>query len=151
MVVKIGELADRCGVNVQTVRFYERRGLLPDPRGGGSGYREYDDGDAERLRFVKEAQALGFTLKEIVNLLTLRAGRGMASEVRERAREKLDKVRQKIAGLRELERKLVRLIAGCSGSGSSCACSIMSRLEASIEVDAGTTRPTRRRKSKEAE
>jgi DNA-binding transcriptional MerR regulator len=149
--VKIGELASRCGVNVQTVRYYERRGLLPDPRGGGGGYREYDDADAERLRFVKEAQALGFTLREIVDLLALRAGPGTAGEVRERARGKLDRVRQRIAGLRTLERRLVKLIAGCSGSGPSTACSIMNRLEGATAVEPGTKRATRRRRTKEAE
>jgi DNA-binding transcriptional MerR regulator len=129
--VKIGELASACGVNIQTVRYYERRGLMPDPRLGVGGYREYDDGDADRLRFVKEAQALGFTLKEIADLLALRSGGGTAREVRERAREKLEGVREKIAALRTLERNLIKLIAGCSGSGSSSSCSILGRLERS--------------------
>lgn len=148
MVVKIGELARRSDVNVQTVRYYERRGLLPDPREGVGGYREYGDADVDRLRFVKEAQSLGFTLEEIEELVSLRS-RGTAREVRERAREKLDGIREKIAALRALERNLVRLIAGCSGSGSSSTWSIMNRLESSDEraSESPPARRQRRRKT----
>lgn len=143
--MKIGDLASACGVNVQTIRYYERRGLLPDPREGAAGYREYDHDDVDRLRFVKEAQALGFTLKEIPALLALRSGRGTAREVRERAREKLDGVRARIVALRALERNLVKLIAGCSGSGASTACSILNQLEARRELEPTTKRATARR------
>lgn len=148
MVVKIGELARRSDVNVQTVRYHERRGLLPDPREGVGGYREYGDADVDRLRFVKEAQSLGFTLEEIEELVSLRS-RGTAREVRERAREKLDGIREKIAALRALERNLVRLIAGCSGSGSSSTWSIMNRLESSDEraSESPPARRQRRRKT----
>jgi len=144
--VKIGELARSCGVNVQTVRYYERRGLLSDPRHGLGGYREYDEADAERLRFVKEAQILGFTLREVADLLALRSGRGSARDVRERAREKLGRVREKLAALRALERNLVRLIAGCSGSGPSSACSIIHRLEGSTAVAPGPNGAARRKR-----
>lgn len=119
-------------MNVQTVRYYERRGLLPDPRDGVGGYREYGDDVVDRLRFIKEAQAMGFTLKEVAELVALRRG-DTAREVRERAREKLEGIREKVAALRKLERNLVRLIAECPGSGSSSACSIMTRLESSTE------------------
>lgn len=144
--MKISELASRCCVNVQTVRYYERRELLPDPRQGVDGYRDYDEADVERLRFVKEAQALGFTLKEIAELLALRAGRGTARDVRERAREKLEGVRQKIDALRALERNLVRLVAGCSGNGPTSACPIINRLERSTEVGSRSNGAARRRK-----
>lgn len=122
-------------MNVQTVRYYERRGLLADPRDGVGGYREYDDADVERLRFVKEAQALGFTLKEIDDLLALRAGKGTAREVRGRAQEKLEDVRQKITALQALKRNLERLIAGCSGAGPSSECPIINRFEGSTGVE----------------
>lgn len=149
--MKIGELARRCGVNIQTVRYYERRGLLTDPRGGVGGYREYDDADEDRLRFVKEAQALGFTLKEIQDLLAIRSGQGTAREVRARAQEKVADIRQKIEALRALERTLVDLVASCSGAGPSSACPIINRFEGSTDVEPDAVRApgrkTKRRKS----
>ncbi|MCA9645457.1 MAG: MerR family transcriptional regulator, partial [Myxococcales bacterium] len=68
----IGELAKMCGVGVETIRYYERRGLIPDPRPRKVGYREFSNDDVRRVRFVKQAQGLGFTLKEIAELLALR-------------------------------------------------------------------------------
>jgi MerR family transcriptional regulator, mercuric resistance operon regulatory protein len=83
-------------VSVQTDRFYERRGLLPDPRDGVGGYRDYGDAHLDRLRFVKEAQTLGFTLKEVSELIALRGG-DTAREVRARARQKLEVIREKLS------------------------------------------------------
>lgn len=140
--MKISELAGRGGVNVQTIRYYERRRLLPDPRGGQSGYREYDEDDLSRLEFIKEAQALGFTLREISDLLRLRTSpTAAANDVKKRARDKLEQVRAKIQGLRRLERQLVGLIAGCAGTGPTSTCGILGRLESA------RSRPTRARRS----
>lgn len=134
--MRTGDLARRSGVNLQTVRYYERRGLLPDPRRGQSGYRDYDDAAVDRLLFVKEAQALGFTLREVAELLQLRESPSAgAAEVRARAREKLEQVRHKLQGLRRLERALVRLLAGCRGSGPARACSILEQLERKAVAD----------------
>lgn len=149
--MKIGELASACGVNIQTVRYYERRGLLADPRAGVGGYREYAETDAERLRFVKEAQALGFTLKEVEELLALRAGRGSARDALARARVKLADVRRKIAALQTLERSLQRMIAGCPGAGPASECPIISQFERSAGAGPNRSgahgRRTRRRKT----
>lgn len=128
--MKIGELAQRANVNVQTIRYYERRKLLSDPRGGQTGYREYDEGDLARLQFIREAQALGFTLREVTELLRLRTNPGAsATDVKARARDKLEQVRAKIQGLRRLERQLVNLLAGCAGAGPTSACGILGRLD----------------------
>jgi len=127
--VKISELAERCAINVQTVRFYERRGLLRDPRGGVGGYRDYDEADEERVRFVRQAQALGFTLREVEELLAVRGRNGTAADVKARAREKLAAVREKIEALRGLERTLVGLLAACPGRGGLDGCPILDRIE----------------------
>jgi len=124
--VRIGELADRAGVNLQTVRYYERRGLLPEPARTGSGYREYGEEDVHRLRFIRRAQELGFTLSEIGELLSLRVDPGRSAEdVRRRALEKIQGVRQKIRDLQRIRRALERLVAACEAHGSPEECAIM--------------------------
>ena len=127
--MKISEIADQCVVNVQTVRFYERRGLLRDPRDGVGGYREYDQGDVERLLFIRQAQDLGFTLREVEDLLNLRTRSGTAADVKARAQEKVTAVRAKIAALRRLERALLQLVAACPGRGGLEACPILNGIE----------------------
>ncbi len=102
--LKTGELARRAGVNVETLRFYERKGLLPVPPRRPSGYREYPPGDVRRIRFIRRAQDLGFSLGEIRELLAIRVRRGAtAAEIRSRAGEKLEDVRRKIADLGKIE------------------------------------------------
>lgn len=123
--MKIKEVAEQCAVNVQTLRFYERRGLLRDPRDGVGGYREYEQGDVDRVQFIRQAQALGFTLGEIEELLSLRAGADSAACVKARAQEKIVSVRAKITALRRLERALLQLVAACPGRGSAESCPIL--------------------------
>src|SRR5690554_93003 len=95
--MRIGEFARRAGVNVQTVRYYERRGLLPEPDRQASGYREYTEANLERLQFIRRSQELGFTLSEIGDLLTLRADpQTTAAEVKERAEAKIDDIDARI-------------------------------------------------------
>lgn len=118
--MRISQVAEQCAVNVQTIRFYERRGLLRDPRQGVDGYREYDDADVDRLRFIRQAQTLGFTLDEVEELLALRGKGGTAAGVKARARQKLASVQEKIAALRQLERALLQLVAACPGRGDDC-------------------------------
>src|SRR5690606_12466679 len=89
----IGELAGAVGVNVQTVRYYERRGLLPKPKRRASGYREYTEIDVARLEFIRRAQALGFTLSEIEQLLALRVDpRTTPEDVHHAVEEKIEAV-----------------------------------------------------------
>lgn len=117
----IGQLAAQAGVGVETVRYYERRGLLPEPpRKPGAahhaGYRQYDAGALARLRFIRNAQELGFTLAEIRELLELRVAEGTTCrDVKARAETKLADVERKIAELDQLRRALSSVAARCGG------------------------------------
>lgn len=114
--MKIGEFARRAGVNVQTVRYYERRGLLPEPARWASGYREYTAGCLERLRFIRRSQELGFTLGEIEELLALRTNpQTSAAEVRARAEAKVADIQAKIRDLQTIQRALEHLAGQCRG------------------------------------
>ena len=114
--MKIGKLARDVGVNIQTVRYYERRGLLEDPRGSESGYREYDGSTADRLRFIRRAQELGFTLDEITDLLALRLDPNTpAHAVKERARAKIEEVESRIHDLEHIRDALNHLAGRCAG------------------------------------
>ena len=114
--MRIGEFARRAGVNVQTVRYYERRGLLPEPDRQESGYREYTPANLERLQFIRRSQELGFTLAEIGDLLTLRADpHTTAAEVKERAEAKIDDIDARISDLRQIQHALTHLAGQCKG------------------------------------
>lgn len=124
--MKTGEFADRAGVNIQTVRYYERRGLMPEPDRRPSGYREYDGGDLARLRFILRAKSLGFTLTEIRELMELRVDpHSTAEDVRRRAEEKLADVDAKIRDLRNIRGVLNELVATCDAHGSPEECALM--------------------------
>ncbi len=124
------EVAREAGVNLQTVRYYERRGLLPAPPRRPSGYREYDDAYVRRIRFIKRAQDLGFTLAEVEELLSLRASPGAASlQVRRRAEEKLREVDARIRDLHQIRRTLQDLAASCDGTGTTDECPILQALD----------------------
>lgn len=128
--MKIGELAERAGVSVQTVRYYERRGLLPSPERTPAGYREYDPSDVKRVSFVCRAKELGFTLSEVAELLDLRVGAGAtADDVRASATRKLESTRQKMRDLRRIAAALERLISTCDAHGAPEACALMHALE----------------------
>jgi len=126
----ISQAARAAGVGVETVRFYERRGLIARPlKPADSGFRRYPAETIERIRFVRRAQTLGFSLREIEELLSLRADPGTdCAEVRERAIAKLEKVERKIEELERFRYALQELIAACPGSGALRACSIMEAL-----------------------
>lgn len=111
-----GELARRTGCNSETIRYYEKIGMLPDPPRTAAGYRQYDDGHVARLRFIRRARELGFALDEVRGLLGLMdAGAQTCAEVKERTERHLAEVRAKIADLRRIERVLARTAAQCSG------------------------------------
>jgi len=112
----IGALAERAGVNVQTVRYYERRGLLAAPQRTPSGYRVYSDDTLDRLRFIRRAQELGFTLTEIEELLVLRLDpRTTASVVKARAEAKIADVDRRIHDLERIKHALTHLAGRCRG------------------------------------
>lgn len=109
----VSRLAEAAGVGVETVRFYERRGLLQQPQKTGTGYRKYSAADVARIRFIKSAQALGFTLGEIGELMQLEEDhRAQCGDVQVRARQKVQLVEQKIAELSRMRDELTRL-SGC--------------------------------------
>ena len=142
----IGTAAREAGVNVETVRFYERRGLIERPL-KGEGYRAYTSEQIARIRFIKEAQQIGFSLSEIGDLLALRADPAAdCSEVRRQAVAKLDEVHRKIDQLRAMGAALETLIEACPGRGGLQACSIMDALALRASRSAGKTRRERPRR-----
>jgi Hg(II)-responsive transcriptional regulator len=124
----IGKLASAAGVNVETVRYYQRRGLLECPR-ANNGFRKYSDQDVERLRSIRRAKELGFTLEEIRDLLNLAEEKhGGRSEVRALAEARARTVRAKIDDLLRVEEALKKLTAACSGRGPVKGCPIIEAL-----------------------
>lgn len=121
----IGKLAKRAGVGVDTVRFYERQGLLPRPRRTNAGYRVYAAADADRVRFIRRAKALGFSLAEIAELLQLNAGGGSRVAVRQLAQRRLDDLDQKLRESSAIRDALARLVRRCSGTGPVAGCPII--------------------------
>ena len=112
----IGKLAEQAGVNVETIRYYQRRGLLAEPKKPRGGYRRYSSDAAKRVRFIKRAQGLGFTLKEVTGLLRLDAA-GACAETRELAAHKLALIDEKLAELEAMRKGLAALVAKCARGG----------------------------------
>ncbi|MBS0380934.1 MAG: heavy metal-responsive transcriptional regulator [Proteobacteria bacterium] len=125
----IGGVARRAEVGIDTIRYYEREGLLPPPRRRASGYRDYGPDVVERLRFIRRAKELGFTLEEIRELLVLSTDRerGVKS-VKQRAEARLDQVNQRIHELQRMKRGLQQLIDACPGHGALEHCPILRAL-----------------------
>lgn len=126
----IGDLARETGVNIETVRYYERRGLLPKPARTPSNYRLYDTDAKRRVHFIKRAQSLGFSLREIQTLLSLRATpRAKCEDVRAYAEAKTREIDQKIRSLNAMQKALRSLIAECTGKAPVSQCPILDSLE----------------------
>jgi len=126
----IGQLAKKTEVNVETVRFYERRGLMPKPLRRESGYRQYSDDDIARLRFIRRAKELGFSLKEILELLSLRVDPDTTcGDVKRRAKAKIADIELKIRTLQGMKRALAKLVTLCRGRGPSSECPILETLD----------------------
>ena len=135
MRMKIGEAADRGGVNLQTIRYYEREGLLPHPARLPSGYRVYAEPTVRRLRFIKRAQDLGFTLAEIRDLLSLRIDHDRdRSDVRAIAEAKIADIEEKIRTLSAMKEALRRLTEHCRGHGPASECPILESLDSDEEI-----------------
>lgn len=125
----IGRLAKSAGVNIDTIRYYERNGLLPAPMRRASGFREYGPSDVGRLRFIRRAKELGFTLAEITELLSLSEHRHSDMRgVKRKAEQRLQQVERKIAELQRVKRGLRKLIAACPGHGELHGCPIVAAL-----------------------
>ena len=126
----IGKVAHSAGLAIDTVRYYEREGLLAKPARTASGYRRYSADAVARLRFIRQAKDLGFSLSEIRELLALRVAPGKScADVRSRAQAKIADVESRIAQLDCMKRALVKLAAACSGRGPTSECPILEALE----------------------
>jgi|SRR5579859_2109094 len=134
--LRIGEVASAVSVNIQTVRYYERRGLMPTPSRSRSGYRQYPPDTVHRLRFIRRAQELGFSLAEIQELLALRVRHGTACEaVVRKTRAKIELVSSKIVQLRRLKHTLDRLAAACDSRTPTEDCPVLRALEDSDDPE----------------
>lgn len=132
--LKVGEVAKQAGVNLQTVRYYERRGLLPRAPRTGSNYRAYPEDAVRRVQFIKRAQELGFTLQEINELLSLRAApQTRCADVRRRAQTKLRDIDDRVRTLQAMRKALTKLIGECSGKGPVTQCPILEALDSEDE------------------
>jgi len=130
----IGAVAKRVGVAIDTIRYYEREGLLPEPERRASGYRSYDEGAVRQLRFIRRAKDLGFTLEEIRDLLALSADRHRGVKaVKQRAEQRLAAIDARIAELTRVRDGLEQLVDACPGHGSPEQCPI---LRALVDEDA---------------
>ena len=130
-----GKLAKTAGVNLETIRFYEREALLPKPPRTAAGYRHFPAEAIQRVRFIRRAQTLGFSLKEIKELLALSAARGTScATVRHRAERKVAEIEQKITALAAMKKALQKLAEACSGRGPVTRCPILECLGSEEEV-----------------
>lgn len=132
--LKIGQLAKAAKVNIDTVRYYERRGLIPEPPRKESGYREYTQNYVARIRFVKRAQDLGFSLNEISELMDLRVdSQTVCSDVKKRAEAKVADIEEKIKSLKGLQQTLTNLLHHCESREPTGDCPILQMLDAEKE------------------
>jgi MerR family mercuric resistance operon transcriptional regulator len=126
----IGRVARHAGLAIDTVRYYEREGLIEKPARTSSGYRQYPADAVARLQFIRQAKELGFTLSDIRELLALRVAPGKScADVRARTEAKIADIEQRVAHLNRMKRALVKLAATCSGRGPTSECPILDAME----------------------
>ena|SRR5437763_11850526 len=129
-ILTIGQVSKRTGVGVETLRYYEREGLVEEPPRRASGYRQYPDSVVKRIHFIKRAQQLGFSLKEIAELFALRVDPTTpARSVKQRTEAKLADIERKIEELLRMKRALERLTHLCTGQGPISECPILDMLD----------------------
>jgi len=140
---KISEAAQAADVKVSTIRYYERRGLLPEPRRRRNsyvhaGYRAYSRVDVARIRFIRNAQKLGFSLREIGELLALRVdAHNECDEVRAKAQTKIADIEDKIAELERVKQALGVLVDACADRGPRSECPILDALDTTTSRESG--------------
>ncbi len=128
--LSIGQVARQAGVGVETIRFYEREGLLEEPARGVSGYRQYTEKVVDRIHFIKRAQRLGFSLKEITDLLLLRVdAHTSCEEVKQRTEAKIAEVERKLVELQRMRQALLQVASLCTGQGPASACPMLDALD----------------------
>jgi DNA-binding transcriptional MerR regulator len=142
--LRIGEVATLADVNVQTLRYYERRGLLEEPVRRISGYRAYPPGAVQLIRFVKQAQGLGFSLDEIEEMLHIRKTQGnICARVRSTALAKIADIEQRIRTLRMIKASLEKMLHSCPGEIASDQCTIMESALKENSVEPSSRLPRR--------
>ncbi len=130
MYLTTGKLARQSGVNVETIRYYERQGLLPLPPRKSSGYRLWPPDTVKRIRFIKHAQELGFSLREISELLSIQTNKNKTClEVKKIAEEKIADINQKITSLQKIKKALIEISNTCPGKGPISECPILDAIE----------------------
>ena len=134
-MLTIGRLARAAEVGVETIRYYQRRALLPTPDAGSSAFRSYPPALVDRIRFIKRSQELGFTLEQVGNLLQLEDGNNRPA-IRELAGDKLSQIREKIADLQKMERVLAHLLHECAATGQAAPCPIIAALAGQADASA---------------
>lgn len=145
--LRIGEVASKAGVNIQTLRYYERRRLLEKPERTASGYREYPSETVRLIRFIKRAQDLGFTLSEIEDLIALRDASGRKrSEVRALAEAKMRDIDHKLAQLQAMRSALYTLVESCGCRDGRPTCPILEALDDAQDATAADDPLAPRRK-----
>ena len=149
MTLTIGEVAKQAGVGVETIRFYERKGLVDQPARPDSGFRRYDAQTPRRIRFIRHAQELGFSLREIRELLDLRIDPAVScADVKAKALAKVSEVEEKLASLARMRDTLVSITRSCSGEGPTSDCPILDAIHeqppATGNTDRGTAEVVRR-------
>ena len=133
--LNIGQVARRAGIGIDAIRYYERRGLIQEPARKASGYRQYTEEVIARLRFVKRAKGLGFSLDEIRELLSLKLNPALnASKVKQHVEAKIADIAEKVRTLQRMKRALKKLSAACTGHGSTSECPILDALDSPEEI-----------------
>jgi MerR family mercuric resistance operon transcriptional regulator len=128
--MRIGNVAKQVGITVEAIRFYEKKGLIEPPGRNESGYREYPEDAVQLLAFIKRAKELGFSLREIKDLMSLRYTPGATcSDVKQQTEEKIADIDRKVEDLLRIKKALTDLVSVCPGKGSLSHCSIMEALE----------------------
>lgn len=129
------ELARKCGINIESLRYYERRKLIELPSRSDSGYRLYSEEDAVKIQFIKSAQKLGFTLNEISELLKLRIYKNKSCDsVLKKAQMKLGEVERKLKALKSMQKVLKQMIHRCEDSTPTSDCPILCSFESGREI-----------------
>ncbi len=126
----IGKVAQLTGIGIETVRFYEREGLIPKPPRRESGYRQYPEETIDRIRFIRRAKELGFSLKEIMELLSLHIDpKATCGDIRKRAEAKIADIDARIQSLRKMKKALSKLTTACRGKDPISKCPILNTLK----------------------
>jgi len=144
IAMNIGQLARQAGVPIDTVRYYERQRLIPEPARSASGYRQYAQDDVTRLNFIRRAKTLGFTLEEIGELMAITTNYSNdMKEMREKASRKLEVVEERLTELTRMRDALSGLVDACPGHGPLETCPIMAALTTDRDGNEGADRSSR--------